>query len=242
MTDLAGKSTILATDLDGTFLGGDDEQRRTLYDFVEANRDWLGLVFVTGRDLEFIKEITAADVPTPDLIIGDVGTTVVQGDGHAPVTAVEDWIDEKWTGADEIAALAKAQPFLRLQDVFGGRRLSYFYDDGDRAEELAEAIRGKGFDVIISDGIYFDVLPKGIQKGPTLERTLAHYDLPRDAVLVAGDTLNDLSLFHTGLDGVVVGNAEAKLKEAVQGLQNVYHSPHHGAGGVHDALHRKINA
>ena len=45
---------ILATDLDGTFLGGSDEQRHDLYEHLNQRDDAL-LIFVTGRDLDFIR-------------------------------------------------------------------------------------------------------------------------------------------------------------------------------------------
>ena len=47
---MSSPGLILATDLDGTFLGGSDSQRRRLYDAISARPDAL-LVFVTGRDL-----------------------------------------------------------------------------------------------------------------------------------------------------------------------------------------------
>lgn len=55
---------------------------------------------------------------------------------------------------------------------------------------------------------------------------------------MAGDTLNDLSMFDTGLAGVAVGNREAALDAAIQQHGNVYRSPHPGAAGVLDALQR----
>ena len=65
--------------------------------------------------------------------------------------------------------------------------------------------------MILSAGVYFDVMPKGIAKGPTLLRFIETLYLDPGNVLVAGDTLNDLSLFETGLDGVAVGNSEPDL-------------------------------
>ena len=163
MENLKDKSIILATDLDGTFLGGDDASRAELYGFIEENRDWLGLVFVTGRDIDFIETITEKDVPRPDGVIGDVGTTVMHGKPFKPVEKVESWIDEQWPGRDHAAKTLGEAPHLRLQDVFGGRRLSFFYDDEPKAFDSAKALEDEGFDVLISDGIYFDILAPFIQ-------------------------------------------------------------------------------
>ena len=67
----------LATDLDGTFLGGSDADRRALYAAIDARRDRMGLIFVTGRDPDFIEGLCGSGgVPWPDYVIGDVGTTI----------------------------------------------------------------------------------------------------------------------------------------------------------------------
>src|SRR3546814_16524324 len=57
-------------------------------------------------------------------------------------------------------------------------------------------------------------------------------DFPEDQVLVAGDTLNDLSLYDTGYKGVVVGAAEAALTRATSGRDHVYQAKSPGAGGI----------
>jgi len=49
---------VLATDLDGTFLGGTETERRTLYEAISSRADVL-LIFVTGRDVDFIRELIA---------------------------------------------------------------------------------------------------------------------------------------------------------------------------------------
>lgn len=241
MEQLKHKKLVLATDLDGTFLGGDGDERASLYDFVAANRDWLGLVFVTGRDLDFISDITAKDVPVPDLIIGDVGTTVVCGRTHTPLETVNQWISACWGGPEAAQRHVANVPALREQTGFGGRRLSYYYDDEQAARTVAAALDADGYDVLMSDGIYFDILPRGVQKGPTLLKVIDLLALDADAVFVAGDTLNDRSLFETGLDGVVVGNAEAGLVQAVCHLSNVYCADGNGAAGVFEGLQHKLS-
>jgi hydroxymethylpyrimidine pyrophosphatase-like HAD family hydrolase len=99
---LADRRFVLATDLDGTFLGGTDAERLTLYDWIGANRATVGLVFVTGRDPGFILDLCAGGtVPWPDMVIGDVGTTVATVDDGAlhPVPALEAQIAEAWNDA-----------------------------------------------------------------------------------------------------------------------------------------------
>ncbi len=76
---------LLATDLDGTFLGGLPEHRQSLYQLLNQSQD-IQLVFVTGRGLEAVMPLLADPaVPVPDYIICDVCGTVVTGDTLQPV-------------------------------------------------------------------------------------------------------------------------------------------------------------
>lgn len=232
--------TILATDLDGTFLGGSVEQRAALYDWIAQNREHIVLIFVSGRGQDFMRQL-ASELPVrPDHLIGDVGTSVSTGPDYEPLHAVEQWLDANWPedAVDHIDRAMQQHPMLRPQPIVGGRRRSYFYDDHAHALHAREDVQRLGYDTLISDNQYFDVLPRGVQKGPTLLRTLAALRLPAQRTLVAGDTLNDLSMFQTGLAGVAVGNREAALDAAIQNNKNVYRSPHPGAAGVLDALRR----
>ena len=231
---------VLATDLDGTFLGGDGIQRRELYDHLErrALEGGLTLIFVTGRDLGFVAELIAdPDVPTPHLVIGDVGTTVVHGHDLSPVTPVQSWIDDRWAEADaQVRALLDEAPGLERQAVQGGRRVSYHYDPATLRLETVAAVEAAGFDVLLSADRYLDVLPPGIAKGPTLTRLVAYLGLPTDHVLVAGDTLTDRSLFETPFRGVAVGNSEPALLAAIDGLDGVHRSSLPGCAAITDAL------
>lgn len=236
---------LLATDLDGTFLGGTPAERKELYDWLERHRDCISIMFVTGRDLTFIRSlIDSGSVPTPDHVIGNVGTTAVTGPQLTPIAEVEAWIESLWP-ADapaHIAALLEGHHHLTLQQGIEGRRVSYYYTDAEKARESAEIVREAGYDALLSADIFFDVLPRGVQKGPTLERVVQALGLSRERVLVAGDTLNDLSLFETGMAGVAVGNSEPKLVEKVRRMPNVKLARGTGAKGILEVLEPMTDA
>jgi HAD superfamily hydrolase (TIGR01484 family) len=228
---------VLATDLDGTFLGGSPQQRGALYDHL-AQRDDAMVIFVTGRDIGFIRElITEPGMVRPRYIVGDVGTSVFDGETFEPVAELEAHIAERWNGANErVMNLLDGEAGLRLQDTPFRHRVSYDYDPAVLSPRTVAKVEALGFDCLLSASRFFDVLPRGVSKGPTLTRLVETLGLPRGAVLVAGDTMNDLSLFQTGFRGVAVGNSEPRLKAAVQGLPNVHCSRSPGAAGIADAL------
>lgn len=230
---------LLATDLDGTFLGGDQHDRQSLYDFIEQNRENIRLVFVTGRDLPFVEKLWLSGlVPRADDVIGDVGTTVVCGATLQPHAELHEWIQSCWGDAfPMIEALVANSPGLRLQPPPMGRcRASYYYNPHVLDTTVIQRLEGAGFDVLLSDNVYLDVLPRGVNKGTTLARFVEIISAEKERVLVAGDTMNDFSLFETGYNGVVVGGAETALVERTENSPSVLHASSVGAGGIIEAL------
>lgn len=233
-----GFGLVLATDLDGTFLGGTADERRELYGALSARDDVL-LVFVTGRDVDFIRSLIAEPgMPKPRYVVGDVGTSVydVAAD-FEPVVHLEAEIVERWADSHaRVVEMLRDEPGLTLQPTPFRHRVSYYYKPEELRPETVAKVEEAGFDCLTSADLYLDVLPRGIAKGPTLRRFVETLGLPQERVLVAGDTMNDLSMFEAGFNGVAVGNSEPRLVEAVSGLPHVYRSPRDGAAGVLDAI------
>lgn len=229
---------VLATDLDGTFLGGTEVARQRLYRLIEARRDAMQLIFVTGRDLPFIRALCRdTEVPWPDYVIGDVGTSIAGGRDIVPIEHLEADIARAWADrGDAVRAMLDGVPGLRLQPTPFRYRVSYDYDPAGFDDAALPRIRAMGLDVLISADRFLDVLPPGVAKGPTLLRLVGHLGLDPRRVLVAGDTLNDLSLFETGLAGVAVGNSEPALLRRLDGRPTVYFSRGAGAAGILEAI------
>ncbi len=229
---------MLATDLDGTFVGGRQADRLALYRTLRARND-IRLVFVTGRGVETVLPLLGDPlVPDPEFIIGDVGATVVTTEGLRPVTPLQWEIDERWVGVERVLDAVGELDGLERQPVPQERRVSFYARDDAVVEEVRRRVAGLPVDVLMSAGRYLDVLPQGTSKGATLQRLVALLGVADDEVLVAGDTLNDLSLFRTGYHGVVVGHAEPALVEATRGTPEVYQATAAGAGGILEALRR----
>ncbi|SDX85377.1 HAD-IIB family hydrolase [Citreimonas salinaria] len=241
--DISEKPLVLATALDGTFLGGTDEARRKYYDWINANRHAVGLIFVTGRDPGFVSELSRRKgVPKPDYVVGDVGTTIAFSDDRHilnPIAELEAEIVEKWDDSSaRVQAALRSIPGLRLQGTAFRQRVSYDMDPDKFDRRAVDIIEDMGLDALISDNKFFDVLPKGVSKGPSLLRLLAHLGVKNDRVLVAGDTMNDHSMLTMGLPSVVVAGAEPALLEAVEKLDTVHVAKEEGVGGIAEATLR----
>ena len=233
---------VLATDLDGTFLGGSDGDRARLYSWIEDNRDTIGLIFVTGRDPKFIRELCDGGVPWPEYVIGDVGTTIAQVQDRtiAPIEALELDIAQIWNDAGaRVRDALDGHPGLTLQPTAFRYRVSYDLDPDDFDPAAHDLMADLGHDTLISDNRYFDVLPKGISKGPSLRKLVSHLDIPQERVLAAGDTMNDLSMLICGLPAVAVGGSEQDLLSRVEGLPQVHKATAIGAAGILEAVAQK---
>ncbi len=238
---IAAKRMVLATDLDGTFLGGTAGDRAALYDWIGTHRETVGLVFVTGRDPEFIADLAdSTGAPRPDYVVGDVGTTIAEV-GPAgeilPIPALEMQIASAWADAgDRVRAALDGAAGLTLQPTEFRYRVSYDLDPDAFDKGTVAMVEELGFDVLISDNRFFDVLPKGVSKGPSLTRLIGHLGIRPETCLVAGDTMNDLSMLALGLPAVAVGGSEPRLIEALAPYSHVHRAEAVGAAGIREAI------
>jgi len=229
---------LLATDLDGTLLGGSTDERSRLLDLLNEIRNRTLLIFVTGRGLEsIIPVLNDPLVPDPDYIIADVGSTIVRTEDLEPVEPLQSRVSAGWPGTSKIVEALKEFEGIERQEVPQERRCS-FYMKGmmEPGSEFVRRVRDLKCEILISAGRYLDILPEGVSKGSTLKALVDLLETDSSRVVVAGDTLNDLSLFQTGYRGIVVGNAEKALLDETRSFKNTYFSSSHGAGGITEGL------
>ncbi|SFB01090.1 glucosylglycerol-phosphate synthase [Azotobacter beijerinckii] len=228
---------LLATDLDGTFLAGDPQDRLSLYQTITAHPD-IQLAYVTGRSLEAVLPLLAdPTLPQPDYIVADVGASLYHGDTLQPIQPLQHAIDARWPGESQIAGALAELPDLQRQDVPQARRCSYFCTPERAADPALQAIAERlDCDLLYSAERYLDFLPRGVNKGSSLLRLVEHLGLDPEQVLVAGDTLNDLSMLSCGLKGVCVGRSETALLERTLNCTRVLHADSPGCGGIIQAF------
>ena len=227
---------LLATDLDGTFLAGDPEDRLSLYQTIAAHPE-IKLAYVTGRSLEAVLPLLAdPTLPQPDYIIADVGATLVHGDSLQPIQPLQSVVDARWPGESQVASAIEAFG-LERQDVPQARRCSYFCTPEQAANPaLREIANELGCDLLYSAELYLDFLPRGVNKGSSLQSLADWLELDHDQVLAAGDTLNDLSMLSASFHGVCVGQSESALLEATRSHSRTLHANRPGCGGILEAF------
>jgi glucosylglycerol-phosphate synthase len=230
------RKLVLATDLDGTLLAGTHAARRRIRDLFSGALPGAKLVFITGRGLEsIIPLLSDPTIPMPDYIIADVGATIVHGDLR-PVEPLHHEIAAHWPGTQVVLKALAGFGHLQRQNVPQERRCSFFINEGSISDALRATVEELGCDLLFSAGRYLDVLPKGIGKGPALRRLVDSELFDAESVVVAGDTLNDLSMFEAGFRGIVVGGAEPALIESVRKMPRTFIASHEGCGGILQGL------
>lgn len=229
---------VLAADLDGTLLGGDATDRWRLHAAL-ARHPEVTVVFATGRGLPAVREALRDPLlPRPRWIIADIGATVLDGADLSPVEPLQTALRAGWPGTKRVRAALRRFPALRYQDdVAQDGRCSFYLHPDQLTADITDAVAALGCRWIYSAGRYFDVLPRDASKGSALLALARQQGWPVDSILVAGDSLNDLTLFTLGAHGVIVGNAEPALTSAVPAENAVHRPTQPGAAGVLQALH-----
>ncbi|MGH3782657.1 MAG: trehalose-6-phosphate synthase [Pseudonocardiaceae bacterium] len=228
---------VLAADLDGTLLGGDATDRWRLLAAL-ARHPELTVVFATGRGLPAVREALSDPLlPRPRWIIADIGATVLDGADLSPVEPLQTELRGGWPGTERVRAVLRHFPALKYQDdVAQDARCSFYLHPDQLTADVTDTVTELGCRWIYSAGRHFDVLPHGASKGSALVALARRQGWPVDSILVAGDSLNDLSLFTLGAHGVIVGNAEPALASAVPAKDAVHRPTRPGAAGVLEAL------
>ena len=226
--------TVLATDLDGTFLPllGNAEN---LADLEVIKRDirraGVKLIYVTGRHLESVNSaVMNFRIPVPDWMICDVGASIYRVDDGS-VKEFEPYADHllgivNGDGRESIERLLETVRKITLQDPERQHRykISYECDSGDIGSAMADINRrleGLSYSVIgsvdpFADCGLIDVLPAGVSKAYAVTWLAQHADFSPDEVVFAGDSGNDKAALVSGFRAIIVANASDDLAAEVR--------------------------
>jgi sucrose-6F-phosphate phosphohydrolase len=227
--------SMLATDMDGTIIPLEVNPERKaeigrFRDEVESKQEFC-LAYVTGRDLPLAeKGIRQHELPLPDILVCDVGTSVY----HRADSGFEEdpeyvrLMEEARGGLDvrDVQHELAHHPELLIQaeEKQTASKLSYHLtrdsDHGEVVASVQDSLREMGghLQAVYSVGAphgtgLLDLLPKGVAKDFAIQYLHEHTGVHSDALIYAGDSGNDLAAMLTGFKVVVVGNATPGLKE-----------------------------
>jgi len=229
------KTRLLCSDLDRTLIpnGAEPEspQARKVLAHLAAHPK-LRLAYVSGRDKHLVEQaIREYELPEPDFVIGDVGTTMyrIVGGRWLANSAWEKEIGQNWhgNGHDDIVRMLDDLEIddFRLQPPEKQNRykVSYFTDLSNDAQQLEEKIagflddRGMAANVIWSRddaaqcGL-LDILPRRANKLEAIRFLMEEERIDESRVVFAGDSGNDLDVLTSGLQAILVNNADDDVR------------------------------
>lgn len=234
---MKNKRYLLATDLDNTFVG-DPSSLGNLLGHFEENEVDPAFVYVTGRHLDSaLSLIDRERLPSPDLLITDVGTAIYHSPELEEDQGWSDWVNETWK-PEELLQFADNFPFLHQQELPHQKRISFTADSASLEDiqqfrqQLEQTAIPHHF--VFSSGRDLDLLPERSGKGKAVEYIIRQYAHPEVNILLAGDSGNDAEMLSLDYPAVIVGNAQQELHE-LPAHSLLYRANGHYAEGIREA-------
>lgn len=234
---------LFSADLDGTLLGNPESTHRfkTAWESLDQDTRPL-LVYNSGRLIDDLRRfIDDGSLPRGDYWIGGVGTQVFDVKAGRMLDELRGHLAEGWDQA-KVQEITGRYPGVRPQPEQYQHEFksSWFLERATPAiiRELKRLLTEAGVKVtlVYSSSRDLDVLPRNATKGGALRWLCERLAIPLDAVLVAGDTGNDASMFRLpGVRGIIVENALPELYEATVDVPT-YSSREILAEGILDGL------
>lgn len=230
---------MVCTDLDGTLIGDDDSMYELLRIIDDKN---ILLVFSTGRHLRSVMAfIDERRIRKPDACICLVGTEVylLQKGEFALDNNWSQIISEEWEREEIVQLLADIKELLWQDEEWQTRfKISYFLRENqpEVLKEITDRIEKAKLkaNIIYSSGEFLDLLPVKSSKVGATRYLIDKFGIEREAVVICGDSGNDLDIFKAGFKGIIVGNARAELK-SFEG-ENAYHAIGEYSAGIIEGL------
>ena len=112
--------------------------------------------------------------------------------------------------------------FDELQESFCKVLFTY---PAERFDELRKAVDSHplaaNYEMVRSDPQYYEVMPKGCNKGRALEILAAYLNISPKRTIAVGDNENDIPMFHKAHVGIAVANAATVAKNAADTVLSV---------------------
>ena len=229
---------LLCTDLDRTLIpnGPAPESAGARDRFASlVARSEVCLVYVTGRDRRLVESaLRDYALPTPDYVIGDVGTTIytLQDDDWQVWPSWRSHLAGEWREGirERVVEVLADLSSLRLQERSkqGEFKISFYASPESEAPSLLESVRQRVDKASLSVRLVFsrdetgmgllDLLPQGAGKQAAIEHLVQECGFDVARTVFAGDSGNDLEVLASPIRAVLVANADEKLRQRARDI------------------------
>ena len=244
------QTALLASDMDGTVIpletGAERDAEITHFNEMMTANPHVALAYVTGRHLELgLEGVTRHKLPTPDIFVCDVGTTIYFRDDQNQWQRDEEYraeLKKSWHGhtGTDIARMLADLALLSPQEAEKQKEFkqSYYLDRSHDHEAALTAIHTRLAEHEVEANVIYsvdslkdvgliDVLPKIAAKDYALDYLWRKLGLAKERIVYAGDSGNDLLAFVSGFNAIVVSNTAETVKDEVRRLAGTKHIEEH---------------
>lgn len=225
---------LVCTDLDRTLLpnGPESESKFARHYFSQlVNRPEVFLAYVTGRDKKLTQEaISNYLLPTPDVVIADVGSTIyqLQDNQWSEMSEWEQQISKDWNGLShhELKTILADISALRLQESHkqAPHKLSFYIPLQVERESITRLIEKR----FLSHGVkanliwstdepagvgLLDVLPRSASKFHAIEAVMKKQGFSLENTIFSGDSGNDIEVLESPILSTLVANSQNYVRE-----------------------------
>ncbi|MCK5831831.1 MAG: HAD-IIB family hydrolase [Methylococcales bacterium] len=234
---------LICTDLDRTLLpNGSQPESKNARSFFKnlVARPEITLAYVSGRHRSLVEQaILEYQLPLPDFVVGDVGTTIYQVGLEQKWELQTSWeleIAKDWGGknhADLMSLLADFQQ-LRLQEPTkqNNYKLSYYTSLKIEQKQMLEEINEQLLDAGIRASLVWsideeaevgllDVLPERATKFHAVEALMKQGGFELDNTVFSGDSGNDIEVLTSAIPGVLVANSQPEIQTLARKLAHI---------------------
>ena len=234
----------LCTDLDRTLLPNgrqaSDAQSIDLLRWL-ANQQHITLIYVSGRDKKLVLDaISEYDLPIPLYAITDVGTRLYHIDNiewHED-SQWQHYLQKNWD-TDKLESIKNqlknySQVKSQEPEKLSHFKLSYYLDAKHYESDITQKIEHicqeielncsiiKSYDETTNTGL-LDIIPANASKYHALRFLMDKHTITKKEILFCGDSDNDMDVFISELNAVIVNNAQASVKQHALQLADKRH-------------------
>ena len=214
---------LIASDMDGTFLDGNECVPEGSYDLVMRLRD-AGIQFVasSGRRFDTLHELFEPVVDCMDFVASNGAQVMVAGElvdlevfSHAAVTRSYLLDDEARFEREVDKNLPNP---VRVFDVPSPQtsilKASVYCDDAvmDMAYILTREL-DDDFVFAPSGRKWIDVMQRGVSKATGIQQVLDAHGIQASEMMAFGDSMNDYEILRMAGTSVAMGNARSAIKQ-----------------------------
>lgn len=235
---------VICSGLDGTLIPNgsavESPAARRVFSHI-ATHPKVRLAYVSGRSKQHVAEaINYYDLPEPNFIIGDVGTTIYYAVGGQWMAnkrwqkeISRDWGDHVRSKIIELLSSLESESFfLQPSKKQNSYKVSYFTSLSEDPLRIRNKIAGiLGYHGILTQLIFsrdesqqrglLDILPIKANKLLALRFLMIMENFDSMRTVFAGDSGNDLDVLTSGLPAIMVKNAPSDIRRTASKRLNL---------------------